>query len=178
MPNKQVAYLAGGCFWCTEAVFKRLKGVTLVNPGYMGGTMENPTTEDIYNKNTGHAETVMIVFDPNVISFENLLEVFWKLHDPTTLNQQGVDIGTQYRSAIFYTTPQQKETAEKSKQQAQHLFSDSIVTEITPASEFYKAEKYHENFYESNRRPDYCRIVIDPKIQKLYKEFPSIAKPA
>ncbi len=165
----ETAIIANGCFWCTEATFKRLKGVKSVTPGYTGGNIPNPTYQQVSNGNTNHAEAIKIEFDPSVISFETLLEIFWKLHDPTTLNQQGADIGTQYRSAIFYTSDEQKAIAELSKAKAQSAFEDPIVTEITKATEFYEAEDYHKNYYDNNRDQGYCRIVIDPKIQKLYK---------
>lgn len=167
----ETATLAGGCFWCTEAIFKRLKGVDSVISGFSGGNLANPSTEDVYHKNTNHAECVQIKFDPTVISYEKLLEVFFALHDPTTLNQQGADIGTQYRSAIFYHSEDQKLIAEKMKSQI-----PNAVTEISPFTSFYAAEDYHQNFYESGSRPDYCRIVIDPKITKLYKEFSEVVK--
>lgn len=172
----ETATLAGGCFWCTEAVFKRLKGVTEVLPGYTGGVTKNPTYEDVCSGQTGHAEAIQIKFDPKVISYEKLLEVFWKLHDPTTLNQQGADIGSEYRSAIFYHTQQQKESAQKSLNQAEEsgLYPTKFVTEIVPAAEFYPAESYHKDFYEKNASSGYCRIVIDPKIQKLYAEFKEV----
>jgi len=167
----ETATLAGGCFWCTEAIFKRLKGVTEVIPGYTGGTVKNPSYWDVASDMTGHAESIQIKFDPKIISFEKILEVFWKLHDPTSLNKQGADTGSEYRSAIFYHSEDQKRIAEKSKQAAQKEFSDQIVTEITSASEFYPAEPEHRDFYEKNKSPMYCRIVIDPKIQKLYRDF-------
>lgn len=173
-----ITILAGGCFWCTEATFRRLKGVKSVTPGYIGGTTKNPTYEQVYSGNTGHAEAIKIEFNPQIISFETLLEIFWKLHDPTTLNQQGADIGTQYRSAIFYTNNKQKDIAERSRTKAQGAFENPIITEITQAGEFYEAEDYHKNYYENNRNQGYCRIVIDPKIQKLYKEFKSEVKSA
>ncbi len=150
----EIATLAGGCFWCTEAIFKKLKGVTEVTPGY-----------------TDQVETIQISFDPKTISFEKLLEVFFATHDPTTVNQQGADIGTQYRSVVFYHSDNQKQVAQKSKEEAQKYFSDKIVTEITQASEFYPAAEEHRDFYEKNKSPMYCRLVIDPKIQKLYKDF-------
>lgn len=171
--NFKLATLAGGCFWCTEAVFKRLKGVESVMPGYSGGTIENPSYEQVSSGNSGHAEVVQIKFDPSVISFEKILEVFWALHDPTTLNQQGADMGTQYRSAIFYHDQEQKSQAEQSKE---HLaksgkYKDPIVTEITEFKKFFPAEQEHLDFYDRNRAYGYCRLVIDPKIQKLYKDF-------
>ena len=144
----ETATLAGGCFWCTEAIFKRLKGVTEVIPGYTGGTVKNPSYWDVASDMTGHAESIQIKFDPKIISFEKILEVFWKLHDPTSLNKQGADTGSEYRSAIFYHSEDQKRIAEKSKQAAQKEFSDQIVTEITSASEFYPAEPEHRDFKE------------------------------
>jgi len=176
--NKQVIYLAGGCFWCTEAVFQRLKGVISVVSGYIGGTTDNPTYEQVCTGNTGHAEAIEVTFDPKLLPLETLLEVFWELHDPTTLNRQGADEGTQYRSAIFYKDENQKTIIEKSKATAQTKFQNPIVTEVSKANKFFVAEKYHENYYDNNKSAGYCRIVIDPKIQKLYKEFSSVAKPA
>lgn len=175
----QIATLAGGCFWCTEAVFKRLTGVSKVTPGYSGGAQPNPSYEEVSMGNTGYAEAVQIEFDPEIISFEKLLDVFWALHDPTTLNRQGNDIGTQYRSAIFYHDEMQKTTAEQSKQ---HLtdskkYPDPIVTEITGYTNFYPAEEKHRDFYDKNRSYGYCRLVIDPKLQKLYRDFQKDLKP-
>ena len=161
----------GGCFWCLEAVFQRLKGVQTVASGYAGGTVPNPTYAQVCEGDTGHAEVVQIVFNPHEITFEKLLEVFWAAHDPTTLNRQGADHGTQYRSAIFYESDAQKAAAEKSKQQAQAEFKDPIVTEIAPLKTFYKAEKYHQNFYNENAAQNpYCAVVIRPKLQKLLKK--------
>lgn len=174
MSNLETATFAGGCFWCTEAVFKRLKGVEGVISGYSGGRVENPTYEEVSSGDTGHAEAIQIKFDSSVISFEQLVEIFFKLHDPTTLNQQGSDIGEQYRSVIFYHDEKQKEIAEKVMEQFKRdkVYKDPIVTELTPFTNFYKAEDYHQDYYENNRSSNsYCRIVIDPKIQKLYKDF-------
>lgn len=174
MEKPETATFAGGCFWCTEAVFKRLKGVEEVLPGYSGGRTEDPTYEQVSAGDTGHAEAIQIKFDPKVISFEQLVEIFFKLHDPTTLNQQGADIGEQYRSVIFYHNEKQRETAEKvmEKFEKEKVYDDPIVTEITAFKNFYKAEDYHLDYYENNRNSNpYCRIVIDPKIQKLYKDF-------
>lgn len=161
--NKETITLAGGCFWCTEAIFRRLKGVDSVVSGYAGGNIENPTD----------AEAVQIEFDPQVISFEEILEVFWHLVDPTTLNQQGADVGTEYRSIIFYGNEKQKKIAEKSKEETEKskMYQDSIVTEILPLRNFYKAEDYNQNFFEKNIDKPYCQIVINPKIEKLIKEF-------
>lgn len=169
----EIATLAGGCFWCTEAIFKRLKGVESVASGYGGGQMENPTYEQISSGETGHAETIQITFDPKIISFEKLLDVFWHLHDPTTVNRQGTDVGTQYRSVIFYHNKEQKRIAKSSKKQIEQsgMYKDPIVTQIVPFRTFYKAEDYHQNYYERNSHLPYCRIVIDPKIQKLMREF-------
>ncbi len=165
--------LGAGCFWCIEAVFQNLKGVQSVVSGYTGGQVENPTYEQICTGTTGHAEVAQIIFDPAVISFEDLLYVFWRTHDPTTLNRQGADLGTQYRSAIFYDSEEQKEIAEKSKAKtgASDLWPDPIVTEISQLDKFYNAEEYHQDYYKLNPNQPYCRLVIDPKIRKLKKEF-------
>lgn len=174
----ETATLAGGCFWCTEAIFKRLKGVTKVTPGYSGGEMDQPAYTAVSSGNTGHAEAIQIEFDPKVISYEKLLEIFFKLHDPTTLNRQGNDVGTQYRSVIFYHDEKQKETAEKIKQKVteEKMYSDPIVTEVVPFEKFFPAENYHKDYYENNKDQPYCRIIIDPKITKLYKEFTELTK--
>lgn len=174
----ETATLAGGCFWCTEAIFKRLKGINEVRPGYSGGNIDNPTYKQVCTGSTGHAEAIQIKFDPKVISFEKLLEVFFKLHDPTTLNQQGSDYGTQYRSAIFYHDNVQKKTAKKVKSETEKskIYEGNIVTEIVPFKNFYEAESYHKNYYDANRSQPYCHVVIDPKITKLYKEFKEIIK--
>lgn len=169
----ELATLAGGCFWCTEAVFQKLKGVESVVPGYSGGHIPHPTYEQVSGGESGHAEAIQITFDPKIISFETLLEVFWQLHDPTTLNQQGSDHGSQYRSAIFYHNEKQKEVAEKSLEHAEAsgMYPDKFVTEIVPFEAFYEAEEEHRNFYENNPNQPYCRLVIDPKITKLFKKF-------
>ena len=160
----EIATLGGGCFWCTEAIFKRLKGVQSVVSGYAGGAMENPSYDKVSMGTTGHAESIQIEFDPSIISYEKILEVFWATHDPTTLNRQGADEGTQYRSVIFYHNEKQKEIAEKSKQ-------PSFVTQIIPFDRLYKAEDYHQDYYEKNKSAPYCQIVINPKIQKLLEKF-------
>jgi peptide-methionine (S)-S-oxide reductase len=161
----------GGCFWCLEAVFQRLIGVKSVASGYAGGTVPNPSYDAVCTGETGHAEVVQIEFDPKQINFDKLLEVFWAAHDPTTLNRQGGDVGTQYRSAIFYENDAQKVAAEKSKEKAQSEFKDRIVTEIAPLKAFYKAEGYHQNYYNQNaNRNPYCAVVIRPKLQKLLKK--------
>lgn len=169
----ETATLAGGCFWCTEAVFRRLRGVESATPGYTGGRGPNPTYEEVCSGKTGHAEAVQVRFDPEDLSYEDLLHVFFKLHDPTTLNRQGADVGSQYRSAIFYHDERQKETAERVKREvdASGEYADPLVTEISREEGFYPAEDYHVDFYERNREYGYCRYIIDPKIQKLYKDF-------
>lgn len=169
----ETATLAGGCFWCTEAIFKRLKGVKLAVPGYTGGTMEDPSYEEVCSGNTMHAEAIQITFDSKVISYEKILDVFWATHDPTTLNRQGNDMGTQYRSAIFYHSAKQKQIAQASKERLEKSgkYKDKIVTAIEPFSNFYKAEGYHQNYYGNNPTAPYCMLIIDPKIKKLYKEF-------
>jgi peptide-methionine (S)-S-oxide reductase len=168
---KEKITCGGGCFWCIEAVFQRLKGVHAVASGYAGGQVTNPSYKQVCSGNTGHAEVVQIEFNPAVISFEKLLEVFWAAHDPTTLNRQGADVGTQYRSVIFFENESQKAAAEKSKAEAQKDFKDPIVTEIVPTATFYKAEDYHQNYYNLNgSRNGYCHMVITPKLQKLLKK--------
>ena len=169
----ETATLGAGCFWCVEAVFQELKGVERVVSGYTGGSVQDPTYEQVCNGTTGHAEVIQITFDPEVITFEDLLYVFWRTHDPTTLNRQGPDVGSQYRSAIFYHNEAQKSIAEKSKQEtdAAGLWPNPIVTEISPFTKFYAAEGYHQNFYRSNPNQPYCRVMIDPKIKKFRKEF-------
>lgn len=170
------AYFAGGCFWCTEAIFKNLKGVVNVVSGYSGGNMENPSYEEVSSGTTSYAETIKITFDPGIISFLDLVYVFMKTHDPTTLNRQGNDIGTQYRSIIFFTSSEQKEKAEKVISDLQPEFENKIVTEVKKLEKFYQAEDYHQNFYNKNSGNVYCRFVIDPKINKLKKEFKSLVK--
>ena len=164
------ATFGAGCFWCVEAVFERLDGVKSVTAGYAGGDVANPSYEQVCAGTTGHAEVAQVVFDPETISFAELLEVFWQAHDPTTLNRQGADVGTQYRSAIFYNSEQQRETAEKSKAAAQKYFDDPIVTEITPLEKFWVAENYHQDYYNNNRNAPYCQVVIRPKLKKLNLE--------
>ncbi|MDQ8184520.1 peptide-methionine (S)-S-oxide reductase MsrA [Pelagicoccus sp. SDUM812002] len=156
-----------GCFWCVEAVFQRLDGVESAVSGYMGGHVENPTYKAVTTGKTGHAEVIQVKFDPSVTSFKTLVDFFWEAHDPTTLNRQGADVGTQYRSAIFYETEEQREIAETSRKEASENFSRPIVTEITAAGPFYEAEDYHQEFYELNKTYPYCRAVITPKLQKL-----------
>jgi peptide-methionine (S)-S-oxide reductase len=171
--GKEIATLAGGCFWCTEAIFTELKGVDKVEPGYAGGTLANPSYEDVCTGTTGHAESIQITFDPKVISFHDLLVVFLTTHDPTTLNRQGNDRGTQYRSAIFYHSEQQKEVAHRAIQEinAQKLYANKIVTEVTPFTNFYVAEDYHKNYFARNPDQGYCQIVIAPKVIKFREHF-------
>ncbi len=171
--RRETVTLAAGCFWCVEAVFSRLRGVEKVVSGYAGGTVPNPTYSEVCGGTTGHAEAVQVTFDPDVISFADLLGVFWRTHDPTTLDRQGADVGTQYRSAIFYHDESQRETAERSRREADEagLWPDPIVTEIVPFTAFYAAEGYHQDYYRLNPYQPYCRLVIDPKISKLQKEF-------
>jgi peptide-methionine (S)-S-oxide reductase len=171
--SNEVATLAGGCFWCLEAVFDELNGVENVESGYSGGHSDNPTYRQVCTGATGHAEVVQIKFDPNIISFKELLQVFFSIHDPTTLNRQGADIGTQYRSAIFYHTPGQKEVADQviSEINQAKIWDDPIVTEVTKFTEFYPAEEYHRDYYLRNPDQPYCRIVIDPKVAKFRKSF-------
>jgi peptide-methionine (S)-S-oxide reductase len=163
----EIADLGGGCFWCMEAVFERLPGVISVTSGFAGGTTENPTYQQVCTETTGHAEVTEIVFDPAKISYNNLLEVFWQAHDPTTLNRQGADEGTSYRSIILYRDEKQKLEAEKSKLAAQDNFKHPIVTEIVPLKKFYKAEDYHQQYFDSNSSAPYCQLVIAPKLEKL-----------
>jgi peptide-methionine (S)-S-oxide reductase len=169
----EVATLAGGCFWCLEAVFDELKGVESVESGYSGGHVPNPSYAQVCDDNTGHAEVVRITFDPQVLSFHDLLKVFFSIHDPTTLNRQGNDAGTQYRSAIFYHTPEQKATAEQVIQEltADHLWDNPIVTEVKPFEQFYMAEDYHQEYFKKNPFQGYCRVVIAPKVAKFRQKF-------
>ncbi|MCB9069709.1 MAG: peptide-methionine (S)-S-oxide reductase MsrA [Calditrichae bacterium] len=171
--NKALATFGGGCFWCVEAVFLELKGVEKVVSGYAGGKIPNPTYEQICSGTTGHAEVIQIAFDPAVISYDQLLTVFWHVHDPTTLNRQGADVGTQYRSTIMVHNEEQRSIAEVSKAEtdASGLWNDPIVTEIVPLDVFYPAESYHQDYYNRNPRQGYCSFVIAPKMQKFRKEF-------
>ena len=172
----ELATYGGGCFWCVEAIFQRLDGVKSVVSGYAGGKKENPTYKEVCGGDTGHAEIIQIEYDPKKISYADLLDVFWQAHDPTTLNRQGADRGTQYRSIIFYHDERQKQTAEASKQKAAAQFRDPIVTEIVPLTRFYKAEGYHQNYYNDNSNAPYCQFIIRPKLDKLLKKL-SKAKP-
>ena len=169
----ETATFANGCFWCSEAVFKRLKGIKSVLPGYSGGQVKNPSYEQVCSGRTGHAESIQIEFDPKVISFEKILDIFWRTHDPTTLNRQGNDVGTQYRSAIFYHDLKQKEIAEESRRELENegVYKNPIVTEITPFNNFYVAEDYHKNYYDEHRDAPYCSYIIDPKVHKLLLNY-------
>lgn len=169
----EIATLAGGCFWCLEAVYEQLRGVVKVESGYAGGRVANPTYEQVCSGMSGHAEVVQITFEPAVISYRDLLEVFFVIHDPTTLNRQGADVGTQYRSAIFYHSPEQAAMAKDviAAFEAAKLYDDPIVTEVAPADRFYKAEAYHQGYYRANPNQGYCRVVIAPKVAKARKVF-------
>ena len=171
--NLEKATLGAGCFWCIEAIYQDVKGVYKVESGYAGGHVANPTYRQVCTGTTGHAEVAQITFDPEVISFEDILTIFWRTHDPTTLNRQGADVGTQYRSAIFYHNEEQKRIAEKSlaETDASGLWPNPIVTEVAPLDAFYVAEDYHQNYYNDNANQPYCRVVIDPKVRKFRKEF-------
>ena len=171
--QKEIAVFGGGCFWCTEAIFKSLKGIISVVPGYTGGTTTNPTYEQVADGNTGHVESIKIEFDPAVMSYDDLLAVFFNTHDPTSLNRQGNDIGTQYASTIFYVNDAQKATAEKliGELEAAKAYDRPVVTALKPLGEFYPAEDYHRNYYETHKDQAYCQIVIEPKLEKLQKKF-------
>ncbi|MCC5907339.1 MAG: peptide-methionine (S)-S-oxide reductase MsrA [Balneolaceae bacterium] len=175
-PKTEVAVFGAGCFWCVEAIYQRVNGVTAVESGYAGGHVVNPTYEQVITGRTGHAEVARVEFNPDVISFEELLEVFWHTHDPTTLNRQGNDVGPQYRSAIFYKNEEQKAIAEKSlkKTDASDLWDDPIVTEITELTNYSRAENYHQNYFNNNPNAGYCSVVIAPKLAKFKKDFPHL----
>ena len=172
MAQTETATLGGGCFWCVEAVYQRVKGVVSVKPGYAGGHVQNPSYKEICTGKTGHAEVAQIVFDNNILSYKQILNVFWQAHDPTTLNRQGNDVGTQYRSVIFYHNEDQKEIAEWSKQNTDKskYWSNPIVTEITKLNNYSDAEDYHDNYYDKNPNQPYCLFVIRPKLNKLQKD--------
>jgi peptide-methionine (S)-S-oxide reductase len=169
----ETATLAGGCFWCLEAAFERLQGVVRVTPGYTGGQVANPSYRGVCTGTTGHAEAVQITFDPGVISFREVLEVFFSIHDPTTLNYQGNDVGTQYRSAIFYHSPEQKQEAVRiiSEMEASGVWPQPIVTELKPLADFYPAEEYHHQYYRQNPEQGYCQVVIAPKLAKFHQKY-------
>jgi len=178
MTQTQTATLAGGCFWCLEAVFDNLQGVTDVVSGYAGGKTVNPTYQQVCSGTTGHAEVVQIQFDPDVLTYKDLLEVFFSIHDPTTLNRQGADVGDQYRSAIFYHTAEQKQIAEMVIYELteEKIFSDPIVTVVTPLTIFYPAEEYHQEYFANNPDQGYCQMVVSPKVAKFRKKFASRLK--
>ncbi|MCC7246446.1 MAG: peptide-methionine (S)-S-oxide reductase MsrA [Saprospiraceae bacterium] len=176
MPSTQIASLGGGCFWCIEPVFQDLRGVLKVESGYMGGKTLNPTYRDVCSGMTGHAEIIQVTFDPSVISFRQLLDVFFTVHDPTTLNRQGNDVGTQYRSVVFYHSEQQRLDAEEAKAAASAIWSDPIVTEISPAQTWYKAEGYHQDYYKNNPYQGYCQIVIAPKVRKFREKWADLVR--
>jgi peptide-methionine (S)-S-oxide reductase len=168
--RNEYATIGGGCFWCFEAVYQRIPGVISVTSGYSGGAIKDPTYEQVCSGSTGHAEVVQIEFDPAKVSFAKILETFWKAHDPTTLNRQGNDAGTQYRSVIFYHSPEQQRLAEESIRKVQPAFDDPIVTEVNPFTAFYKAEAYHQKYYQNNANQPYCRFVIQPKLDKIFSK--------
>lgn len=173
----ETATFGAGCFWCVEAIFQELKGVQSVASGYSGGKVDNPTYREVCSGQTGHAEVIQVQYDPAIISFETLVKVFFATHDPTTLNRQGADAGTQYRSAIFYHDEEQKAIAEQMKKEfAPTLWDDPIVTEISPFTKFFKAEEYHQNYYKDNPNQGYCRIVINPKVQEFREYFSELLK--
>lgn len=171
--SSELITLANGCFWCTEAVFKRVNGIISVIPGYSGGYQTNPSYEQVCSGETGHAEAIQVQFDPTIIPLEKVLEIFWYTHDPTTLNRQGNDVGTQYRSAIFYHNQNQKKVAKEIKDEIEKrgVYSNPIVTEISEFKNFYPAEEYHKNYYDNNKNVPYCSYVIDPKVKKLLSKF-------
>lgn len=170
------ATFGGGCFWCTEAVFKRIRGVSKVVSGYTGGEKENPTYQEVSMGGTGHAEAIQITFDPKKVSYEDLLYVFFKTHDPTEVNRQGPDVGTQYRSEVFYHDEEQKELAEKMVKRLKDDYDSPIATEITPFDKFYEAEGYHQDYYERNKGKRYCQVIIDPKLKKLQDKMKDYLK--
>jgi peptide-methionine (S)-S-oxide reductase len=176
--NTEVATMGSGCFWCSEAIFSQLKGVERVESGYSGGRSANPSYQDVCSGTTGHAETVQVTFDPGIISYEDILHIFFTTHDPTTLNRQGGDVGTQYRSVIFYHNDKQQETAQRiiKELNGSKVWKNPIVTELSPFKAFYKAEDYHQEFYERNRGYPYCQVVIEPKIAKLRQHYLSKLK--
>jgi peptide-methionine (S)-S-oxide reductase len=178
MNKKEIAVFGGGCFWCTEAVFKMIKGVSQVLPGYAGGTIDNPSYEQVSSGNTGHAEVVYIEYDSSLVKYETLLTVFFASHDPSSLNRQGNDVGTQYRSVIFYTSDQQKDKAIRMIKDINDSNKDGkeIVTEVVPLDKFYKAESYHEDYYANNKDAPYCQVIINPKLEKVQKQFSDLLK--
>lgn len=178
--NEKTAVFGGGCFWCTEAVFQMLKGVSKVEPGYAGGAVENPSYERVSEGNTGHAEVIRVTYDPTVISYEDLLTVFFGSHDPTTPNRQGNDVGEQYRSVIFYSTDDEKIVAEKLINDVQKSLTDGtqVVTQVLPLEKFYAAEDYHKDYFKKNTSAPYCQLIIEPKVEKVRKRFAELVNPA
>ena len=178
MAQKEIATFAGGCFWCTEAIFTRLKGVKKTVSGYTGGNVEKPSYDQVSHGDTGHTEAIQVTYDPKIISYKDLLYIFWRTHDPTTINRQGADVGPQYRSMILYNSEEQKQKALASKEKVKKegIYKNPIVTEILPLESFYKAEDYHQNYYSKDPKKSYCRLVIDPKINKLQKDFKKYLK--
>jgi peptide-methionine (S)-S-oxide reductase len=175
MAGQEIATLGGGCFWCLEAVYDEMAGVLSVESGYMGGRTENPTYQDVCGGDTGHIEVVQVTFDPRIVSYREILEVFFAIHDPTSLDRQGADVGEQYRSAIFYHGPEQKATAEQTIRElnAEGIWSSPIVTEVRPAETFYRAENYHQDYFRNHRREPYCAFVVAPKLKKFREKFAS-----
>lgn len=178
MPESQTAVFGGGCFWCLEAVFARVQGVKTVESGYMGGHVKNPSYREVCSGTTGHAEVVRVTFDPAAVGYQDLLEVFFAVHDPTTLNQQGNDIGTQYRSVIFYSSEEQRRLAEQAiaDLDGAHLWPDPVVTAVEPAAPFYVAEDYHQNYFANNPAQPYCQFIVAPKVRKFLKQFSDKAR--
>lgn len=176
--DREVVTLGGGCFWCMEAVFQQLKGVVSVESGYSGGTVENPTYKQVCTGQTGHAEVVQVTFDPKVVSLHDVLEVFFALHDPTTVNRQGADLGSQYRSVVFCRTPEQRDAVQAvvRELEAKKAYSSPVVTQLEPFKAFYKAEAYHQDYYEQNPNQPYCTLVISPKLSKFHKLFKDKSK--
>ena len=179
MADKEIATLAGGCFWCLEAVYEQLQGIDKVESGYSGGSVVNPTYQQVTTGTTGHAEVVQLTFDPDLTSYREILEVFFTIHDPTTLNRQGADVGTQYRSAIYYHDEEQKEIAEGIIRELteERVWDNPIVTEVTPFEAFYEAEDYHKEYYRRNPRQAYCQVVIKPKVNKFRQNYLAKLKP-
>lgn len=171
MMETEIATLGGGCFWCLEAVYQELKGVQRVESGYTGGHVDNPTYEQVCEGSTGHAEVIQVTFDPGIVSYRQLLEIFFTIHDPTTLNRQGNDTGTQYRSVIYYHTPEQKDTARQVIAEMANVWDAPIVTELSPAQTYYKAEEYHQNYFRQHPFQGYCAFVVAPKVAKFRKMF-------
>lgn len=178
MPELQTAIFGGGCFWCLEAVFNQVQGVKTVESGYMGGQVKNPAYREVCSGTTGHAEVIRVTFDPAAVGYKDLLDVFFAIHDPTTLNQQGNDVGTQYRSVIFYLSEEQRRLAQQAitELDEEHLWPDPVVTAVEPVSPFYVAEDYHQNYFASNPTQPYCQFIVAPKVRKFLKQFADKAR--